>query len=191
MAFKRQSAGYNNFSMPHRKDAAIFHYGLGRKMAGLMEGKRVLVTGVRNKWSIAWHAALSIHNEGAQIAFSVFGDREAGGVTKLLRDANFEAPILNCDATDEAQVEAMFSALTARFDGKLDGLLHGIAFANKDELGGEFIRTSKAGFTVAHESSVYSLVMLARGARPLMQAAGGGKRCDTELSGRGARGDKL
>ena len=143
-------------------------------MAGLMEGQRVLVTGVRNKWSIAWHAALSLQREGAQIAFSVFGEREANGVAKLMRDADFEAPVLNCDATDDAQVDAMMAQLGAHFDGKLDGLLHGIAFANKDELGGEFVRTSKSGFTVAHESSVYSLVSLARAARPLMQAAGGG-----------------
>ncbi len=61
-------------------------------MAGIMEGKRVLVTGVRNKWSIAWHTALSLHREGAQLAFSVFGDREAGGVTKLLKEAEFDAP---------------------------------------------------------------------------------------------------
>ena len=64
-------------------------------MAGIMEGRRVLVTGVRNKWSIAWHTALSLHREGAELAFSVFGEREVGGVTKLLRDAGFEAPIIS------------------------------------------------------------------------------------------------
>ena len=143
-------------------------------MAGLMEGRRVLVTGVRNKWSIAWHTALSLHREGAHLAFSVLGEREAGGVTKLLRDAAFDAPIFQCDAADDAQVEALMAQVGAHFGGKLDGLLHGIAFANKDELGGEFVRTSKAGFSVAHESSVYSLVALSRYARPLMTAAGGG-----------------
>lgn len=143
-------------------------------MAGLMEGRRVLVTGVRNKWSIAWHTALSLHREGAQLAFSVLGDREAGGIAKLLKEAAFESPVLHCDATDDAQVENMFAQLAPHFDGRLDGLLHGIAFANRDDLGGEFVRTTKDGFSLAHESSAYSLVSLARFARPLMQTAGGG-----------------
>ncbi len=143
-------------------------------MAGIMEGRRVLVTGVRNKWSIAWHTALSLHREGAELAFSVFGEREAGGVTKLLRDAGFESPIISCDASDEAQVDALFTQLHTPFEGKLDGLLHGIAFSNKDDLSGEYVATSKAGFTLAHENSAYTLVALARGARPMMQAAGGG-----------------
>ena len=139
-------------------------------MAGLMEGKRVLVTGVRNKWSIAWHTALSLHREGAQIAFSVLGEREAGGVTKLLRDADFDgAHHFRAMRPMRSRWKLMMAQLGAHFDGKLDGLLHGIAFANKDELGGEFIRTSKAGFSVAHESSVYSLVTLSRYARPLMR----------------------
>ena len=143
-------------------------------MSGIMEGKRVLVTGVRNKWSIAWHTALSLHREGAQLAFSVFSEREAGGVTKLLKEADFEAPILLCDASDDAQVDALFTQVGELFEGKLDGLLHGIAFANREDLSGEYVATSKAGFSLAHESSAYTLVALARGARPLMQAAGGG-----------------
>ncbi len=144
------------------------------KMAGVMEGQRVLVTGVRNKWSIAWHIARSLHREGARLAFSVLGDREEGGLRKVLADAGFEAPIFHCDATDEEQIQTLYQNVGAAFDGGLDGLVHGVVFANKDELSGEYVATSKAGFTLAHESSVYTLVSLARGARPLLQAAGGG-----------------
>ncbi|HZO88409.1 MAG TPA: enoyl-ACP reductase [Chthonomonadaceae bacterium] len=143
-------------------------------MPGVMEGRRVLVTGARNKWSIAWHVALSLQREGAQLAFSVLGEREMGGVGKLLNDAGFDAPIWQCDATDEAQIEELYRQVGAAFDGGLDGLLHGVVFANKDELSGEYVATSRSGFTLAQESSVYTLVSLARGARPLMQAAGGG-----------------
>jgi enoyl-[acyl-carrier protein] reductase I len=143
-------------------------------MAELMSGRRVLVTGVRNKWSIAWHTAQALHREGAQLAFSVFGDREEAGVTKLLNEAGFQAPIFHCDATDDEQVAALFSQVGAAFDGKLDGLVHAIAFANKEELGGEFVATSRAGFGLAHDSSVYTLVALTRSARPLMVEAGGG-----------------
>jgi enoyl-[acyl-carrier protein] reductase I len=143
-------------------------------MAEVMAGQRVLITGVRNKWSIAWHIAQSLHREGARLAFSVFGDREEGGLRKVLAEAGFEAPIFHCDATNEEQIEALYQNVGAAFDGGLDGLVHGVVFANKDELSGEYVATSRAGFTLAHESSVYTLVSLARGARPLMQAAGGG-----------------
>ena len=143
-------------------------------MPELMAGKRILVTGARNKWSIAWHSALALHREGARLAFSVFGEREENGVGKLLREAGIEAPIFSCDASDDAQTEALFARVGAAFDGKLDGLLHAIAFANKADLEGEYAAVSKEGFHTAHENSVYSLLTLARYARPLMQAAGGG-----------------
>jgi enoyl-[acyl-carrier protein] reductase I len=143
-------------------------------MADLMLGKCVLVTGARNKWSIAWHTALSLFREGAQVAFSVYGDREEAGVTKLLGDAGMSAPIFQCDATVDAQVERVMQQAADCFGGKLDGLVHAIAFANREDLAGEFVTTSHDGFLRAHENSVYSLVSLTRGARPLMLAAGGG-----------------
>jgi enoyl-[acyl-carrier protein] reductase I len=143
-------------------------------MSGVMSGRRVLVTGARNKWSIAWHAALSLQREGAVLAFSVFGEREEGGVRKLLAEIGLDAPVFQCDASDDEQVTALLARVSEVFDGKLDGLLHAMAFANKDELSGEFVATSKAGFALAHDSSVYTLVTLARAARPLMVAAGGG-----------------
>ncbi len=144
-------------------------------MAELMRGKRVLVTGVRNKWSIAWHTAESLSREGAQLAFSVFGEREEGGLRKLLAEAGIEnAPIFHCDASDETQAEALMEGVGSAFDGQLDGLVHAIAFANREDLAGEFVNTTKAGFTVAHESSAYTMVSLSRAARPLLQKAGGG-----------------
>jgi len=143
-------------------------------MAGVMDGKRVLVSGPRNKWSIAWHTALSLHREGARLAFSVLGEREESGVLKLLKETGIEAPIFHCNATEDSQVEDLFHNVAAVFDGELDGFVHSIAFANREELAGEYVATSKAGYTLAHENSVYTLVNMSRGARPLMQAAGGG-----------------
>src|SRR5689334_4876633 len=113
-------------------------------MAGVMEGRRVLITGVRNRWSIAWHIAASLHREGAQLAFSVFGEREEGGLRKVLADAGFDAPIFHCDANDESQIAALYQQVGAAFGGQLDGLVHGVVFANKDELSGEYLATSKA-----------------------------------------------
>jgi enoyl-[acyl-carrier protein] reductase I len=143
-------------------------------MAGIMEGRRVLVTAARNEWSITWHCALSLHREGARLAFSVFGEREENSVRKLLDSAGIEAPIFHCNATEDSEVERLFGQVGEVFDGQLDGLIHGVVFAKKDELGGEYAVTTKEGFTLAQESSVYTLVNMSRAARPLMQAAGGG-----------------
>ncbi len=143
-------------------------------MPGLMEGRRVLVAGPRNKWSIAWHTALALHREGTQLAFSVLGESEESSVAKLLQETGIDAPIFQCDAREDSQVQALIARVGTTFEGKLDGLVHAIAFANTEELRGQFTCTSRDGFTLAHESSVYTLISLARGARPLMQAAGGG-----------------
>ena len=143
-------------------------------MSSVMEGRRILVTGARNKWSIAWHAAAALHREGASLVFSVFGEREEAGVTKLLAGAGIKAPIFQCDATSDEQVENLYLKVGSHFVGKLDGVIHAMAFANKEELAGEYVATSKSGFTVALESSVYTLVSLCRFGRPLLQAAGGG-----------------
>src|SRR5579871_872961 len=118
----------------------------GQGMAGVMDGRRVLITGARNKWSIAWHTALSLHREGAQLAFSVYGEREEGGVTKLLNEAGIEAPIFQCNATLEEEVARLFEHVGSAFDGKLDGLLHSMAFAKKEDLSGGYSATSKDGF---------------------------------------------
>lgn len=143
-------------------------------MPGVMEGKCVLVTGPRNKWSIAWHTALALHREGAKLAFSVLGEGEESNVTKLMREAGIEAPVVQCDAGDDAQVEALFTRVAEVFDGKLDGVVHAMAFANSADLKGEFGTVSSAGFALAHEVSVYTLVRMSRAARPLLNAAGGG-----------------
>jgi enoyl-[acyl-carrier protein] reductase I len=143
-------------------------------MADVMSGKRVLVQGARNKWSIAWASAVALHREGARLAFSVYGDREAGGVGKLIAEAGIDAPILHCDASDDAQIGALYEQVGTIFGGELDGLVHAIAFANREDLAGEFVTTSRDGFRLANDSSCFSLVAMARGARPLMEAAGGG-----------------
>src|SRR5579884_2398182 len=143
-------------------------------MPQLMEGKRILVTGVRNEWSIAWGAARALRREGASLAFSVMGDREERNVRKLLEEEGFEAAVFQCDASEDAQIDALFDQIGHHFDGALDGFVHSIAFAKKEELAGEYINTSRDGFALAHDRSVYTLVRMARAARPLMQAAQGG-----------------
>jgi enoyl-[acyl-carrier protein] reductase I len=142
---------------------------------GLMEGKRVLVVGARNKWSIAWHSALSLMREGATLAFSVYSEREKDDVLKLISGtAAAGSPIFPCNATVQEDVDRLYEQVGGAFDGQLDGLLHGIAFAKREDLSGEFVKTTQEGFQIALDATAYSLVPLTRGARPLMQAAGGG-----------------
>ncbi len=142
---------------------------------GILAGKRILVCGARNKWSIAWHCALSVLREGAQTAFSVYSERERDDVHKLLESEGIEgASIFLCDATKDEDVARMYDGVAHAFGGQLDGLVHAIAFAKREELQGEYINTSQEGFTLAMNSSVYTLIALARGARGLMKAAGGG-----------------
>jgi enoyl-[acyl-carrier protein] reductase I len=142
---------------------------------GFLGGKRVLVAGARNKWSIGWHCALSMLREGASLAFSVYSDRERGDVQKLLEATDAAgSPVFLCNATNMDDVARLFEDVGAVFDGRLDGLLHSIAFAPREALSGQYMDTAQADFATAMDSSVYTLVALARGARPLMQAAGGG-----------------
>lgn len=144
----------------------------------LMQDKRVLVTGVRNKWSIGWGCAQSLLRAGATVAFSAYNERERDDVKKLLDGSEIEGangcPIFLCDATKMEQVERLFGEVGTSFEGQLDGLLHSIAFTTRESIKGEYVATLQPDFALALDSSVYTLVALARGARPLMQAAGGG-----------------
>jgi enoyl-[acyl-carrier protein] reductase I len=140
-----------------------------------MSGKRILITGARNKWSIGWHCALSCVREGATVAYSVYSEREKDDIAKLLRSEGIEeSPIFICDATKLEDVDRLYREVGKVFDGQLDGMLHAMAFAKREELTGEYVNTSQDGFALALDASVYTLVALTRGARPLMNAAGGG-----------------
>lgn len=142
---------------------------------GFLQDKCILVCGARNKWSIAWHCALSAMREGARLAFSVYSERERDDVRKLLADTDApESPLFLCDATKLDQVERLIADVSGVFDGKLDGLVHGIAFAKREELTGEFITVSQDGFALAMDSITYSLIALTRAARLLLREAGGG-----------------
>ncbi len=141
---------------------------------GFMEGKRVLVTGARNKWSIAWHCALSVMAQGGEVAFSVYSEREADDVRKLLESENLpECPVLLCDATKGEQVQQLIAQASGAFGGKLDGLVHAMAYARREDLTGEFATTSQDGFALAMDCSVYTLVSLAQAARPLLAESNG------------------
>ncbi len=129
----------------------------------LLDGKRVLVTGVANRWSIATGIARKLHENGAQIALTYQGDRVKDEVEKLGAELG-GAPAFECDVSDDASLAAMREALLERF-GKIDALVHSIAYANKEDLAGKVFDTSRGGFSLALDVSSYSLIALVQALR--------------------------
>jgi enoyl-[acyl-carrier protein] reductase I len=123
----------------------------------LLEGKRALVTGVANRWSIATGVARALHEHGAAIALTYQGERVKDEVEKLA--AQLGGPALECDVSNDASLAQLKRALAADF-GPLDALVHSIAFANKEDLAGKVFDTSRGGFALALDVSAYSLIAL-------------------------------
>jgi enoyl-[acyl-carrier protein] reductase I len=124
----------------------------------LLEGKRALVTGVANRWSIATGIARKLHQHGALPALAYQGERVKGEVEKLAAELG-GAPVVECDVSSDASLAAMRATLTNEF-GSLDVLVHSIAFANKEDLAGKVFETSRPGFSLALDVSSYSLIAL-------------------------------
>jgi len=136
----------------------------------LLEGKRALIFGVANQRSIAWGIAEALHGAGARLGFTYQGETLERRVRPLAEGVDADL-ILPCDVTDEEQVQDVFQKARETWDG-LDILIHAVAFANREDLEGRFVDTSRDGFLTAIEISAYSLVSLARHAAPLMNDGG-------------------
>ena len=137
-----------------------------------LSGKHGLVVGVANKRSIAWAIAQAAAAAGARLAVTYQGERLEENVREL--SASLADPlILPLDVTDDRQMADVFAAIDQEFGG-LDFLVHGAAYAPREELSAPFVQTSREGFRLSLDISAYSLVALARGALPLMERRGGG-----------------
>jgi len=138
-----------------------------------LTGKNALVTGIANNRSIAWGIAQQLHAAGANLGITYLPDEKGKmeGKVKDLVDPLNPSLFLPCNVQDEAQVSEVFSTLEKEW-GKLDILIHCLAFANRDDLSGDFSNTSKEGYQLALDVSAYSLITLARGAKPLMTEGG-------------------
>jgi enoyl-[acyl-carrier protein] reductase I len=137
-----------------------------------LTGKTGLIVGVANKRSIAWAIAHAASAAGARLAISYQGERLEENVREL--SASLTDPlILPLDVTSDEQIAAVYSSIEREFGG-LDFLVHGAAFAPREELAAPFIQTSREGFRLSLDISAYSLIALARGAAPLMERRGGG-----------------
>ena len=129
----------------------------------LLGGKRALVTGVANRWSIATGIARKLHEHGALLALTYQGERVRGEVEKLASELG-GAPSVECDVSSDSSLAAMRDELERRF-GKLDVLVHSIAYANKEDLAGKVFDTSRGGFSLALDVSSYSLIALVQALR--------------------------
>jgi enoyl-[acyl-carrier protein] reductase I len=135
-----------------------------------LDGRVAVVFGLANKRSIAWAIAQGLHAAGAQLAITYQNERlEMEAKDLILSLPGAEA--FMCDVSKDEEIERVFRQLQERY-GKLHILVHSIGFAPPAELKGDFVATSREGFRIAHDVSVYSLIALARGAAPLMQDGG-------------------
>jgi enoyl-[acyl-carrier protein] reductase I len=134
---------------------------------GLLDGRHGLVTGVANKRSIAWAIAQALAGAGMRLAFTYQGDRLKENVEELA--ATLPGSVLYpCDVGADTDIASVFAGITRDF-GVLDTLVHSVAYAQREDLEGEFLNTSREGFRVAHDISAYSLVAITRAATPLLE----------------------
>jgi meromycolic acid enoyl-[acyl-carrier-protein] reductase len=136
-------------------------------MDGLLEGKKILVTGVLDRRSIAFAAARLAAEQGAEIVLSSFG-RAMNLTARTARRLDPEPPILELDVNKPEDIEAVAKDLGERW-GELDGIVHAIAFAPEDALGGNFLTAEWPSVATALQTSAYSLKALAVGLAGLMQ----------------------
>jgi enoyl-[acyl-carrier protein] reductase I len=143
---------------------------------GMMSGKKVVIFGVANKRSIAWGIAQALLREGATLALNYQNERMEEPVRKLCAELPGDTFVAPCDVTVPGDIEKFFDKLGKEF-GQLDGLVHSIAFAKREELGGNFVDTSWDGYQLAQHVSAWSLIGLAKGAMPLMKGREGSIVC--------------
>jgi enoyl-[acyl-carrier protein] reductase I len=135
-----------------------------------LEGRIAVVFGLANKRSIAWAIAQKLHASGCKLIIGYQNDRvkqEAEGLLTELPGAE----ALQCDVSKDDEIESVFAGLKEQH-GKLHILVHSVAYAPPEELRNQFLQTTREGFRVAHDVSVYSLIALARAAAPLMTDGG-------------------
>ena len=132
----------------------------------LLKNKKVLIMGIRNKWSIAYGIAKSAYENGAQLIFTYMGADNKEKIEELISDFK-GAKAYVCDAASEDEVVRKTFMKIKEENGKIDGIVHAIAHANTKDLHHDFIYTGKEGFSHANDVSAYSLVLVARMAKEI------------------------
>lgn len=134
-------------------------------MDGILSGKTIVVMGVANQRSIAWGCTEALMAQGAQVILTYQNDRLKQSLQRFVAP---EVPLIACDVADDDNVDQAFATIKQQY-GALDGIIHAIAYADKATLEGDFVDTTKAGYDLAQNISAYSLIAIARAARPMLK----------------------
>ncbi len=127
----------------------------------LLENKKILIMGIRNKWSIAYGIAKSAYDNGAKLIFTYMGEENKDKIEDLISEFDGSRAYVLDDAANDELVKKVFSKIKEE-NGKIDGLVHAIAHANTEDLHNDFIYTTKEGYSHAVDVSAYSFVLSAR-----------------------------
>ncbi|MDV0429802.1 enoyl-ACP reductase FabI [Lactiplantibacillus sp. DA1] len=134
-------------------------------MDGILAGKTIVVMGVANQRSIAWGCTEALMAQGAQVILTYQNDRLKQSLQRFVAP---DVPLIACDVADDNNVDRAFASIKQQY-GAIDGIIHAIAYADKATLEGDFVNTTKAGYDLAQNISAYSLIAVARAARPMLK----------------------
>ena len=133
----------------------------------MLKNKKIVITGIANKFSIAYGIAKSMSRNGAELAFLYQNERLLKKIKPLAKDLGVET-LVECDVSSDASIAKAFQAIKSKW-GNIDGLVHSIGFAPTDQLEGDFTEvTTREGFQIAHDISSYSFTALAKAALPVL-----------------------
>jgi len=137
----------------------------------LLQGKNFLIIGVANERSIAWGISKALHGAGAKLGFTYLNEAIEKRVRPLAASLNY-SDLWSCDVQSDSDLSNLFRALKTSW-GRLDGIVHAVAYAEREDLRGRFVNTSRYGFHTALDVSAYSLVAICREARELLAESHG------------------
>ena len=132
----------------------------------LLQNKKILIMGIRNKWSIAYGIAKSAYEHGAKLLFTYMGEENKSKIEELTKEFEGSKAYVLDEASEDELVKEVFTKIKDE-NGKIDGIVHAIAHANTEDLHRDFIYTSKEGFSHANDVSAYSFVLVCRMAKEL------------------------
>lgn len=139
---------------------------------GFLSGKKALIVGLASNRSIAYGIAKAFHEQGAELAFTYQNEKLQSRVETMAAEFN-SSLTFPCDVASDLDIQSVFEQLGSHWD-KLDILIHSVAFAPADQIGGDFIEhANREGFRIAHDISAYSLVGLTQAALPMMEGTQG------------------
>ena len=138
----------------------------------LLSGKKALIVGLASNRSIAYGIAKAFHEQGAELAFTYQNEKLRTRVENMAAEFN-STLIFPCDVASDTEIQSVFEQLGSHWS-QLDCLIHSVAFAPADQIGGDYIEhATREGFRIAHDISAYSLVALSKAALPMMQGTQG------------------